>query len=306
MPASYVTGFRSAVAHSEPRFTLAYGTEGKLRSRLLAATQDGTDYEVHEIDGQDDVWTELYTLPTRQSKTKQVILHNADLVDSWQPLKIWLDTCKPMRLVAETKDSSLAVKLAPVVKTRGLMVDCNSPEVSGRIKMAKLIGDWFGISQSQCYSLMEKTEWQLSMGIGFLEKLALLQLSFNLSHLDFFGVPGLAEIKFVKALTAQKKGEALMVALSSQTMNVHAIIQSLEDNLSLLSRLKSALTGMKNISVLATETGMDRTTVKEWIPLARKYDFRSLIRASLALANADRDWAAGNRVGVLEILVNAW
>lgn len=303
MPASFGVGLKTVQNKSEPRLFVAYGREGRLREKLLSELLSRTECEVHEVAGSGDVWTELFRPAYRESKVKLTVLHESDKVESWVPLKQWLDKCKPHRLVMQTPNDKLALKLADQAKTRGMVVDCSYVP-------AKAVESWFkqeyGLTQVQTHSALTYCQNNVSAAAGLLNKHALFGLKFSKETANHFGLPEVVDKKFSEALLNNKKVDAFNLARQAHVESLPRILSYLENKLDELARLHSALTGMKTVSEVALEAGVSRSVVKSRSALAKKYDAKAIMRATLALANADRAWHQGYRTGVMEVLVSSW
>lgn len=305
MPTSFVTGYRGAENHSEPRFFMACGSVTRLRDKLVATALERENIEVHEH-WDTDIWLDMFTVSDRQSRTKVIVVHNAHEI-KWANLPLWLDKCKDMRLVLESPSTALGERLSKIVKTRGMIVDCEAPESEGKQgKMLDLLSSWFGFSTTKIKLLLHRIEWDLNAGLDLMTKVALLNLDLTSDVVQQLGYTVDNRAKFEYYLQRQKKADALFHSRKIDTAEIPAILQSLGDWIELVGRLSQVTSYYKAPREIATQIDSTAKFVQDNLVLAKKYNIPALNRASIALANADKDYSRGTRAGVLDVLTACW
>lgn len=263
--------------------------------------------ELYSIDAeQDNPWPVLFTRANRQSKKKLVIVTNADKMRSWNPLAAWLSKSKNVLAVFETESAKVGFSIEKKLPGSSLVVDCSNGTRNRRSQFMKYIGNQYSLAPVQTKSLFEYSGWHISDALGIFDKCKLLGVKPSVQAINVFATPDIAQHRFIRFLLENKKTDAYKQIVAMPISAVPDAMIRLEEELLLLSRIKSIHTAMKKTHEIAAELGVPTAEVEENLAVSKLYNPSRIANASLSLANADRQWTKGNTIGVLETLIRTW
>lgn len=324
------------------RLTYALGAEAKLRERIIATVREEEEAELVTVwaeDNDPEVWAELNTHPMRQSKTKLVVVRNAHKVKNWAPLDAWLSDMRTVRCVMESEQSefslpltrnncsrnhagpvrSLTYKSGRVKKTctvcdateeilgkRGRMVLCDPPATDAARKATiQMLTDQCGSSRIKVEQLLQYTAWRVDPALEILEKLDLLGAPLQLDLVQLLGVP-MEDTRYERHLRNGERAKAVTVAHLIGPDEIPRVLERCENWLSQIARVSRCVKAGQTTGEIANAVGIEWGLAIRLTEQASRFDVKSVNRATMALANAERDWFKGARTGVLEVLAASW
>lgn len=340
---SYPAWLQSHAKGNDKRLTFALGSEVKLRESVIAAMR-GTDDETVTVwteDNDTEVWAELNTHPMRQSQSKLVIVRNAHKIKDWTPLDTWLRDMRTVKCVMESELSEFSSPLARKLTTcprghagpfrhqtfksgrtkvtcptcdeteeilgkRGRMVLCDPPATDAQKRaMVALVAENAGASRVKAEQLLQHTGWHVDPALEILEKLALLDAPLQMDLVQLLGITT-EDTRYEQHLRNGERAKAVQTAHFVLDSEVPRVLNRCEEWLSLVARVSRAVKAGQTTAEIATATGIDWGYAIRLSEQAARFDVKAVNKATLALANAERDWYRGARVGVLEVMAAQW
>lgn len=340
---TYPAWLASHAKGNDKRLTYALGSEAKLRERIIAAMRGSADelVTVWAEDNGAEVWAELNTHPMRQSATKLVIVRNAHKVKDWSSLDAWLTDMRTVRCVMESEQSEFSLPLAPrqnncfrshagpvrshtyksgrVKRTctvcdataealgkRARMVLCEPPATDASRKATiQLLADQCGASRIKVEQLLQRTDWHVDPALEILEKLDLLNAPLDLELVGLLGVT-VEDTRYERHLRNGERAKAVAVAHLVAESEVPNVLNRCENWLSQIARVSRCVKAGQTTAEIANAVGIEWGLAIRLSEQAARFDVKAVNRATMALANAERDWYKGARTGVLEVLAAQW
>jgi hypothetical protein len=340
---SYPKWLESSAKGNDRRLTYAAGVEAKLREGVVRAIREEDAELVTVWAGTDDqeVWAELNTHPMRQSQTKIVTVRNAHRIKDWSLLDSWLRDMRTVKCVMESGVPEFSLPLArkqkfcprehsgPVnvqsfksgkvkrtcsvcdtakdmLSKRGRLVVCQPPTTdAARKAFVTMLSQKHHASRVQVEQLLSHTGWRIDPALEVLQKLELLQAPLTMDLVQLLGV-SVEDTRFEVALKSGDRGKAVSNAHLVHPSEVPNVLNRCEHWLSQIARVSRSLKAGQTTSEIANAIGADWGWAMKLSESAGRYDVAAVNRATMALANAERDWYRGARTGVLEVMGASW
>lgn len=344
MAQSFPAWLASHAKGTTKRLTVALGSEARLRERIIAAVQGEEESELVTVWAEDEdtaVWDELNTHPMRQSQSKLVVVRNAHKIKDWTALDAWLNDMRTVRCVMESDQSEFSAPLnqkqticarghagpvrtltyksgrvkrtctvcdetAEILGKRGRMVLCGPPATDASRKATiQMLADQCGASRIKVEQLLDYTGWRVDPALEILEKLDLLGAPLQQDLVQLLGV-STEDTRFERHLRNGERAKAITVAHTVSEGEVPHVLERCDTWLAQVARVSRCVKAGQTTGEIANAVGIEWGHAIRLTEQAARFDVKAVNRATMALANAERDWFKGARIGVLEILAASW
>lgn len=339
---SYVRWAEAHQAGRTRRITYTMGPEARLRDMVVQTLKKETTDKITlwANNNDDDIWSELFTHPLRQSQIKLVTVRDAHKIKNWQPLDDWLREMRTVKTIMEADKPLFSVPMArgqkvcvrghsskvniktysngrekitcaecdsaeTILSKRGRLILCAPPRTEATKRDAiTLICNISTASRKQAENLLFITNWRLDAAIEIVHKLNLINAPMTEEIILALGVT-VDETKYEQALREGNRAKAATLASTIPYSEIINVLDRMEDWLAKTVRVVRAQQAGATTSEIAIAINCDwGYTIKlcEW---AIRLDISMLNRYTIALANAYRESAKQN-LGVLEVLALQW
>lgn len=340
---SFLSWQQAHLAGRDRRITYAMGEEGRLRDFIIQTLKKDTLDKVTlwANKNDDEIWAELFTHPLRQSQTKLVTIRDAHKIKNWKPLDTWLREMRTVKTIMEADKPLFSVPMGrtqqycvrghqaainiqtyrsgrekrtcsacdlaeSILSKRGRLVLCAPPRTdASRRDAAQMIANLSGASTRQAEYLLEKTNWRVDAAIEVVDKLNLLSAPMTASIIEALGLT-VDDTQYEHAMRDGNRKAAVTQASVVNEYEVARVLDRLELWLTQIARVSRLMHTGATTSDISIKLGADWGLTIKLCDWAAKYDTEQVNKATIALANAERDWYSGARTGVLEVLATQW
>lgn len=316
------------------RITWVCGQESLLKAEVVEHVRDRVDAKLADtmayIGGESldrDIWAQANTYPVDPHAKRLIIVHDAQRIKRWKPLKDWIDNSKSLPTtylvfdsVAEDFTRGSDLKLTPPCEwirhwSSGDLVNCSPlaatvPTKNGRPTRPGP-SDAVAWVQNICPMPERVAEHLLTKCAGDLHrvkwaarKAALFEQEPTAKVIDLLGAD-VPEDDFVMRLVSMQKPEAMKAIPLIPVREYRRVLGDVEHRLNTVHKVHK-LQRLQRTFKEASQVGLSPYAAKQVWDAAKYYDKRKQTHCRLLLARCDEDVQCGERTGVLEGLVALW
>lgn len=250
-----------------------------------------------------DVWAAAHQYPLRPGAVRLTLVRSAERIRRWQPFDTWMASLRRMPgshllFVGDEPDPPKGAHIE-TIKTRGHLVRCATPNEADAVAWLRARAP---LDEATARHLLARTAGDLWRAAGVCSKINLFGSPAGPAVIDKL-VDQAPSACFVEALLADDKPTALRAAADLARDSYGETITTLDFRVDLLAQLSVAVrSGRRPRDV----TDVPAYLVRQYWPIAGRYDARRCARARRMLAIVDNAYRAGARDALVEALVALW